>query len=274
MPQINLIPEVLYEPNQPYHYLYDNIPLRNILARISLVNIQTDTNAEMLRGLAGSTGSISDRLDESLEQDGSLKTSAVDDALHSIAHHEDGEKDGVEYVRMRADERSKLSLIESSANALTVQVNDEPALSSGNVELRDSSSVFVTLEAPNVVRIHHKLPDDVAHRHQYGKMPAHVNSGSPDWRHFKTTTLSTPYMDGSLRVYINGVRIGSGVRVPIFSGSSEPDSWMLFSMSAEDSESGTFELNAAIPQPGYNVISIDFDEVIPLSSSSSSSSSS
>lgn len=271
MPQINLIPEVLYEPNQPYHYLYDNIPLKNILARISLVNIQADTNAEMLRGLAGSAGSISARLDESLEGDGSLKTSGVDASMHSIAYHEDGEKDGVEYVRMRADERSKLSLIESLANVLTLQVNDEAALSSGNVEFRDSTSVFVTLEPPNVVRIHHKIPADVAHRHQYGQTPANVTVG--DWQHFMTTTSSTPYMDGSLRVYINGLMIGSGIRVPIFSGSSEPDSWMLFEVSSEDSENGTFELNANIPYPNYNIIKIDFDTVIPMSSSSSSSSS-
>lgn len=281
MPQINLIPEVLYEPNQPYHYLYDNIPLKNILARISLVNIQADTNARMLMGTAGSVGSLSDRLDVSLGADGSLKADALDDAMHSIAHHEDGEKDGVEYVRMRADERSKLLLVENGANLLTIQVGDEGPIESGNVELRSSATIFFDLEAPNVVRAHSSFPPDVAHRHVYDVEPAHQSLGTsssssgPDWQNFKTTSLGTAYVEGSLRVYINGVRIGSGVRVPVFSGSSTPSSWTLFSVISESPEDGEFSLNTAVPIPNNN-IRIDFDMVVPsvnpFSSSSSSSS--
>lgn len=277
MPQINLIPEVLYEPNQPYHYLYDNIPLKNILARISLVNIQTDTNAEMLRGLAGSAGSISARLGESLEDDGSLKTSAVNDSMHGIDHHEDGGG----YVRMRDDERSKLSLIDDRANELKVRVNNNALPDEEtSVDFRSSSSIFFTLESTNIIRAHHNLPSDMAHRHVYGQTPAHrapdgssSSSSGPDWKHFKTL-LSTPYMDGSLRVYINGVRIGPGVRVPIFTSSTTPASWMLFSVAGEDPETGDFELNSEIPYGGLNIISIDFEIAIALSSSSSSSSSS
>lgn len=262
MPQINLIPEVLYEPNQPYHYIYDNIPLKNILARISLVNIQTDRNAEMLLGTAGSVGSLSNRLDVSLNDDGSLKTSSVDDCLHSIAHHEDGEKDGVEYVRMTGEERSKLSLIGSEANLLTIQVDDEGVVSSGNVELRSSSTIFFDLTAPNVVRAHSAFPPDVAHRHVYSLVPAdHTPApGAPDRKSFLTTALATPYVEGSLRVYINGTRIGDGTYVPIFSGSSTPSSWMLFSVSSEDHEMGSFELNSAVPLG--NDIWIDFDTLI------------
>lgn len=265
MPQINLIPEVLYEPDSPYHYHYDNIPLRNILARISLVNIQTDQNAEFLRGTAGTAGSLSNRLDASLAGDGSLKAPSVDDAMHSIAHHEDGVKDGVEYVRMRADERSKLSLVDSDANLLTLQVDDEPVLSSGNIEFRSSSTILFSLETPNVIRAHNNLPPDVAHRHVYGAQPAHQTPGSPDWRNFKTTSLGTSYVEGSLRVYINGVRLDSENYVPIFSGSSTPSSWMLFSVSSENPTTGLFSLNASMPYPG-NSIRIDFDTSVPMPS--------
>lgn len=271
MPQINLIPEVLYEPDSPYHYHYDNIPLRNILARISLVNIQADQNAEFLRGTAGIAGSLSNRLDASLAGDGSLKSSSVDESMHSIAHHEDGAKDGVEYVRMRADERAKLSLVQSDANLLTLQVDDEPVLSSGNVEFKSSSTILFSLEAPNVVRAHNNLPPDVAHRHVYGVQPAHQNlagsssSSGPDWKNFKTTSLGTPYVEGSLRVYINGVRLDSENYVPIFSGSSTPGSWMLFSVSSENPTTGLFSLNASMPYPG-NSIRIDFDTSVPIPS--------
>jgi hypothetical protein len=287
MPQINLIPEVLYEPNQPYHYLYDNIPLRNILARISLVNIQADKNATMLLGTAGTAGSIANRLDESLNEDGSLRAASIDESMHNIAYHADGTDDaGVEYVRMTGVERSKLSLVESGANLLTIQVGEEGPIESGNVELRSSATIFFDLEAPNVVRAHSSFPPDVAHRHVYDVEPAHQSLGysssssssGPDWRNFKTTLLGTAYVEGSLRVYINGVRIGSGVRVPVFSGSSTPSSWVLFSVSSESPEEGKFSLNTAVPIPNNN-IRIDFDMVVPSvnpfpSSSSSSSSSS
>ena len=275
MPQINLIPEVLYEPNQPYHYLYDNIPLKNILARISLVNIQTDRNADMLLGTAGTTGSLANRLDASLDEDGSLKTDSVDDALHGIGHHTDGEgPDGVEYVRMTAEERSKLSLLESGSNLITLQVDDEGTILSGNIELRSSTTIFFDLEAPNVVRAHSAFPPDVAHRHVYSLVPADQTPapGTPDRKSFLTTALATPYVEGSLRVYINGTRIGDGTYVPIFSGSSTPSSWMLFSVSSEDHEMGSFELNSAVPLG--NDIWIDFDILIPYLSPHHSSSSS
>lgn len=270
MPQINLIPEVLYEPNQPYHYIYDNIPLKNILARISLVNIQVDRNAAMLVGTAGSAGSLTDRLNVSLEDDGSLRSASVDDAQHSIAHHTDGEKDGIEYVRMKAEERSKLSLVESEANHLTLQVGEDQILS-GNVEFRNSTTIFFEVQSPNVITGHSYFPSDAAHRHVYGVQPAHQNSSTPDWKSFSTTSLSTTYVEDSLRVYINGVRILNETYVPIFSGSSTP-SWSIFYLVSQNHETGEFVLNSAVPQPG-NQIKIDFDTqfVSPSSSSSSSS---
>lgn len=264
MPQINLIPEVLYEPDSPYHYHYDNIPLRNILARISLVNIQTDQNAEAIRGTSGTTGSLKNRLDFSLEDDGSLKKSSVDASMHSIANHEDGlGSDGIEYVRMTLNERASLLSLVESGPRLTIQVDDEPTLSSGNVEFRSSSTIAFSLEAPNVVRAHNNLPPDVAHRHSYGLTPAHQSPGSEDWQNFLTTSLSTPYIEGSLRVYINGVRLNSENYVPIFDGSSTPSSWMLFSVSDEDPENGSFQLNAPMPYP-HNNIRIDFDTSVPF----------
>lgn len=269
MPQINLIPEVLYEPNQPYHYLYDNIPLKNILARISLVNIQTDKTVDSLRGTAGSAGSLAARLDASLEDNGHLKSGSVDSSLHNIAYHEDGEKDGVEYVRMLAEERAKLSQISSEANVLTLQVDGWPALTDGNVEFRSSPSVMFEMQAPNIIKAHSTLPPDVAHRHEYGLSPA--QSSLSNWKDFKTTSLSTPYMEGSLRVYINGIRTSAGSYVPIFSGAGGSPTWSLFYVASENASEGTFSLNSPLLYPAYNKIVIDFDTLFPATSSSSSS---
>ena len=210
----------------------------------------------------------------SLNGDGTLKAAAVDACEHSIAHHSDGEKDGVEYVRMTADERSKLSLVGSGANLLTLQVNSRPALTDGNVELRDSSTIIFDLQAPNVVRAHLNIPSGQSPVHHYGIVPSHVNPGSADWKNFKTSSLGTAYVEGSLRIYINGMRVFSGVRVPVFpSSGSTPTQWKLFSVSSESASDGTFELNDSIPDPETNKIVIDFD-VIPAGASSSSSSSS
>ena len=291
MPNLNSIPEVLYEPNQPYHYHYDNLPLRNILTRIGLVNIQVDTNAEMIRGAAGSAGSLSARLGQSIDDDGSIKAASVDASLHGIGHHVDGAgPDAVEYVRMRLDERAKLYLVEDSANRLVVQVEDQSptlgesvTIETGTLALKGSSSIFFEFEAPNIVRAHSAFPPDVAHRHHYSKTPSHwvrpgssSSSSGPDWMNFKTTSLGTPYMEDTLRVYVNGVRLyHTGVPVPMQGGSSSSSAGQSFSsiyIESEDSEAGTFTLNRPITH--QDVIRIDFDEAFADATSSSSSSSS
>lgn len=276
MPNINSIPEVLYEPNQPYHYIYDNLPLRNILTRIGLVNIQVDTTADALRGAAGSAGTIGDRLDASTEQDGSLKTAAIDASLHGIGYHADGQgPDGVDYVRMTAEERAKLSLVQDAANSLSVEIDDQSALlgdtvvvSDGVLRLRNSSSVFFEFEAPNVVRAHSAFPPDVAHRHHYSLEPAPQNSPT-DRTNFKTTSYATAYMEGTLRVYVNGTRLfGSAVPVPDSSAASFAQTYVV----SESPSEGKFSLNRALSES--DVIRIDFDEAFSLPSSTTSGSSS
>jgi hypothetical protein len=209
MPNINSIPQVLYEPNQPYHYHYDNLPLRNILTRIGLVNIQVDTNSDMIRGLAGSAGTPAARIGTALNENGSLKTAAVNSSLHGIGHHGDGQgPDGIEYVRMKLDERAKLELVESAANNLVIQVDDQSlslgesvTIDSGTIRLKNSSSILFEFEPPNIVRVHSALPSDTARRHNYSIAPvfngnSSSSSSSSGPSQYKTTSLSTPYMRG------------------------------------------------------------------------------
>lgn len=277
MPNINSIPEVLYEPNQPYHYYYDNLPLQNILTRIGLVNVQVDANTDALRGAAGSAGTIRSRLNASLEADGNLKTSAVDSALHGIGNHLDGVgPDGVDYVRMRADERAKLAMVQDSANRLQIEIEDQfptvgnfVSFSDGTLKLKGSSSVFFDFEAPDTLRAHSAFPPETAHRHHYSLTPVHQNISSPDYKSFKTTSYSTKYEYGSLRVYVNGVRLyDMPVPVPNLSGSSFSPTYV----ASESPSEGLFSLNRSISLT--DVIRIDFDESFYLRLSSSSSSSS
>lgn len=276
MPNINSIPEVLYEPNQPYHYHYDNLPLRNILTRIGLVNIQVDTNTDIIRGAAGTAGTIDARLNVSMESNGSIKLSALDSVRHGIGHHTDGEgPDGVAYVRMTADERAKLALVQSEANRIVFEVEDHSptvgssvTISEGTVKFKGSSTVFFDFEAPNVVKIHSAFPPDTAHRHHYGLQPANQNASSPDYKNFMTTAVSTSYEEGSLRVYVNGVRLYStSVPVPNQSGSAFTATYI----AAQSHTEGSFSLNRSLS--ASDVIRIDFDETFALATSTDSSSS-
>jgi hypothetical protein len=283
MPNINSIPEVLYEPNQPYHYYYDNLPLRNILTRIGLVNIQVDTNTDIIRGAAGTAGTVDARLNVSLESNGSIKVEAVDSLNHGIGYHTDGDgPDGVAYVKMTAEERAKLALVQSEANKIVIEVEDSSptvgdyvTISEGSVRLRGSSTVFFDFEAPDVIRVHSAFPPDTAHRHHYGLQPANQNASSPDYKNFKTTSVSTAYDDGSLRVYVNGVRLySSAVPVPDQTGST----FVATYVASESHTDGSFALNRSLS--ASDVVRIDFDEVFALadedvgSSSSSAASSS
>lgn len=277
MPHINSIPEVLYEAGHPYHHLYDNLPLKNILARISLVNIQVDTTADILRGAAGSVGSLNNRLDVSLEEDGSIKTESVDSAMHSIESHTDSDL----YVRMTTDERNKLDLILNGANKFQIEVEDldgsmlrfPPDLENGILKLLRSPSIFFEFKSPNEFAMHSTLPPDVAHRHHYDLMPAYDNPSNPSFQHYKTTSLNTPFMDGTLRVYVNGTRItDEGVKIINASSST---SWSSVYIVTQNSSQGTFSLNKALDVS--DVVRIDFDEALsplpPIVFDTSSSSS-
>lgn len=276
MPQINSIPEVLYHPNQPYHHLYDNLPLKNILTRIGMVNIQVDTNADILRGAAGSLGSLNDRLDVSLQDNGHIKTSAVDSALHSIESHTDGDN----YVRMTTEERNKLDFVLEGSNRCQIEIENldnstikyPPDLESGTLRLVKSPSIFFEFRAPDELAIHSNLPPDIAHRHHYDVTPAYDNPSNPSFQHYKTTSLNTPFMDGTLRVYVNGSRL-TDEAVKVLNYGSSSTSWSSTYISAQDAETGTFSLNRVLSVD--DVVRIDFDESIgspmPVFSSSSSS---
>lgn len=270
MPNINSIPEVLYQPNQPYHYFYDNLPLRNILTRVGLVNIQVDINSDILRGASGSAGNLNNRLNESLEPDGDLKASAVDESMHSIAHHTDGpDAEGVEYVRMKMTERNKLNLIANEANKLSIEIEDSvptignlvtiPSEGAEILKLRNSSTIFFDFTAPNILKAHTIFPPDAIHRHHYNLIPAYDVPSNPSFKNYKTTSLSTPYEPGSLRVFVNGVRLTNNVGIKVLDYSSSTTSWISTHLASENPSQGTFELNRALTI--NDVIRIDFDEI-------------
>lgn len=258
-----------------------------------MVNSQVDIDSRALTDAQGSAGSIAGRLARSINADGTLKSSALDDALHNIAYHSDGSVTvggtPISYVRMLNDERAKLSEISSGANKLLVKFNLDAAIPSslpsqisvigvseieftdGIMELKASDSIYWSVGTDGAVKANTTFPATVRHLHHYDFVPEHQNIISPDYKNYLVTSSATEYRAGSLRVYINGVRltrsdnIGAGGApranyVPTAFGGSP--TWVTYTYTeGADSDgvvpSGKFSLSSAITSS--DVITIDFD---------------
>lgn len=253
MPRIELIDVPLHQPEDPYHYEFDNLPLEALKTRQELINSALDNIIAQIRDAVGTQNTIANRLNQSIDADGNLKTSAIDEALHSIEEHEDTD----DYVRMTAEERAKLENIATSSTDVTITVEDTE-LDSGTVEFQDSTSITVELVEPNIIKWNLAFDTSAAHSHYYGLDPVHSNSTSPDYTNYKVTSTSTAFVADSLRIYINGVRIyeDQAIYVP---GVLVDDPWTLLKFTP-DEEDGTFALSTAITED--DIIRIDFDTAL------------
>lgn len=254
MPQIDLIPVPQYQALQPYHVDFDNLPLKALITRMQLINSAVDINSDILRQSVGSQGTVSARLGQSLNDDGSLKVTAVDGTLHNIGAHEDGTYDSVEYVRMKLEERQKLELIAESATNMVLEFNTPSNITTfdtGPVEFIPSTGVTWNTVAPNKVQANLTFPVSSAHKHYYGITPQY--DGTPDFKHYKIGYSA--YVAGSLRVTINGVRIfeDGDVYVP---GSTVSEAWTLNGFIGDET-TGKFVLSTPVTLD--DVIRVDFD---------------
>lgn len=259
MPNLDNISPVEYQATDVYHVDKDNLPLRNINQRIELLNNAVEVNNRTVREAQGSAGTLSNRLNQSLEEGGSLKTAAVDESLHNIGAHEDGEYDGVEYVRMKSSERDKLELVSDEATALVLQfqtISTTISFDDDTVTVIPSDSINWTLTAPNQIKAETVFPVTAVRNHYYDLTPVHDNVTNPDYQNYKTTSLSTPFIEDTLRVYVNGIRLSAtdSVYVPPASGPS--GSWKLTTYTP-DHTTGTFVFSRILSS--NDIIRIDFD---------------
>ncbi len=259
MPDIDLIPIPSYQPLQPYYWTYDNLPLEAINQREQIINNAVDTNSEILRASIGSAGSLNVRLDQSLLPNGDLRTDKINQALHNIGAHEDGQYDGVDYVRMTLSEREKLALIASEAKNITLQVDlisEVVFFSDGPVIFENSSTISFTVAQPNRISADVTVGLQNAHRHFYGIAPQST-ALTPDYINY-ITGLNVSYTQGSLRVYINGTRIYSDTEV-YYAPAIPTRSWTVNKFTETTNGLG-FYLSYAIKSD--DIIRIDFD--LPL----------
>jgi hypothetical protein len=293
MPNLDLVLVPLYQPLDPYNHQIDNIPIQGLIDRVLLVNAQVDVDATILTDAQGTTGSLANRIAKSLNPDGSLKTAAVDDTEHNIAHHTDGvvvvNDVAISYVRMLNDERAKLSVISSGANKLLIRVNLNSAVPStlpsqisvigisevefidGELALKESDSIYWSIDTTGAIKANTNFPATVRHQHHYDIIPVHGNLLTPDYKNYVVTSTGTAYRADSLRVYINGIRLTKssnivaggaprGNYVPVSFG-TDP-TWLTYAYS-EDTDTdgivttGKFSLSSAITSS--DVITVDFD---------------
>jgi hypothetical protein len=259
MPDISNITVPQYQPNQPYHYKYDNLPIDALVQRDELINTATDQNTLAILESVGSAGSLGNRLNQSLEQNGSLKTTAVDTSLHNIGAHTDGSYGGTDYVRMTLAERSKLSLIAAEAKNISISVETASNVlyfDNGTVGLVNSPTITWASEGGQNVRADVAVALSNAHQHYDGIIPTSV-SLTPDYINY-LTGLGTAFTAGSLKVYINGVRIFSNSTV--YAPTSDPlTTWQQNSFTENINGLGFSLLNAITIDDS---IVIDFE--IPL----------
>jgi hypothetical protein len=278
MPDLGPFDVPQYQPGQPYHYEYDNLPLKTLARRDELINTTVDILAGILENTAGTQGTLSNRLNQSIDADGNLKSTAVDQADHNIAYHIDGSRtvdplelsayqalgfpsltNPVDFVRMLASERYKLADIADNATNLTIDVATvgDGTITFGDgaipvLSLEESDSIAWSFVSPNGIKAELKYDFAFAHRHYYDIVPL-----TGDYQNYQVNGLSTPYREGSLRVYINGVRLSSNstVNVPNYAVSAYTEN-----MFTPDHLNGTFALDVAIDPT--DVITIDFDTTL------------
>lgn len=257
MPRIELLEVPLFSPNDPYHFEFDNLPLKNLIRRQNLINLALDDLIRQTTDAVGTQGTFSNRLNQSLNPDGSLKTAAVDEAEHSIESHTDGDT----YVRMLRSESQKLALIAESATDFYVEVQlDDDGLevvpfNDGALRLVPSSTVTFTVESPNKLKFHFGFPVEAAHRHYYDQTPVSADGTDPDFVNYLVNSEATPFVDGSLRVYVNGMRLSASDKIYV-PGALVNDPWTHLKFTPNPTE-GTFALSSALSEE--DVIRIDYD---------------
>lgn len=277
MPDINNISVPKYLPNQPYHYSYDNLPIDSLKAREDIINSAVDANSAQIAAAYGTTGSLAGRLDQSIEPDGSLKTTAIDTALHNIGAHDDGSftvsggelsayqadypsvTNPVPFVRMLEAEREKLALIADEAKNITIEFpNATPtplSFDNGTIGFEDSSTITWTSTGGQNVRA--DVIGSLANAHQhYDNIVPTSASLTPDYQNY-LTGLPSAFTAGSLKVYVNGVRLPSSPTNSIYIPSSDPlNSWTLNRFTEDPLGLGFSLLN---PITAQDIIIIDFE---------------
>lgn len=262
MPNIEQVPQELYHPLNPYHYLVDNMPLQGILSRIEMVNNAVDIASDQLRDAVGTAGTLNARLSHSLKPDGKLVTASLDEAVHAAGAHSDGLYGGVYYVRYTQDEQAKLANVAEDATNLQIQFDAIPTtvlFDSGVVEVEQSAGVKWNVLPGNKVKANLTFPTTAIHRHYYDQEPL-FQGFEPDYVNYRVSSTLVSFVTGTLRVAVNGYLLSQDVEVEVPVGTLATPTLLKFT---EAAGAGTFALSEAVT--AHDVIRIDFDIILATS---------
>jgi hypothetical protein len=159
---------------------------------------------------------------------------------------------------MTAAQSAKIDLIDDQATSIYFKINpgdDEIEFLHGAVQLVPSNTVTFSVDVDQQLSFETAFPVEAAHQHFYEATPVPTDLVTPDYINYLVDPYGTAFIEGSLRVYVNGVRINqtTAVYVP---GYLISDSWTLLSYTATPT-SGSFVLSAAISED--DVVVIDYD---------------
>lgn len=279
MVDLSKLPTPEYNPLNPYHWSYDNIPIKQLAERDVLINNELENVSEIIRSGAGTQGNIANRINQSIDEDGNLLSTSIDDALHNIAEHADGSKtedastisfinttlgfasviNPVSYVRMLDVERSKLNLIAEEATNIDFSVvtpSSTITVTEGTISLEPSDNIYWDLSGPAGPNLPYVLKPVLGvgtsyfHNHFYNVEPITAN-----YTDFTVNSMATPYIEDSLRVFINGVKLND--TDVIYVPTSDPTDPWVQNKFTPDHTNGSFTLDVAITSS--DIIRIDFD---------------
>jgi hypothetical protein len=290
MPDLTKLPVPQHQANQPYHWSYDNLPLKTLADRDEVINNAVNKHSQILNDAAGTQGNLANRLDQSIDENGNLKSSAVNESMHNIAEHTDGTKtvepseltyynstlgysevvNPVPFVRMLGSERDKLSSIPADATSVSIEFCTDDSCSPSNVILFDQGRIqfqpspFITWEVgvgPNTVKPVLNTSLEYAHRHYYDIEPELIDEATNE---YDANGSGIPYIEGSLRVYLNGIRLSSEYEI-FYPKNPSDTSWASSTsmvkqgrnMYTPDHSNGKFTLLNSITE--NDVIRVDFD---------------
>lgn len=246
----------LYEPDQPYYYTFDNTPIEALIQRDDIINAQVDANTALLNSAGGAVGTLPARLNQSMDSLGALLPLAINTAEHNIGYHTDGQgPDTIEYVRMKLSERDKLTTVSEYATNFGIKVQLPSVIvpfTEDFVTFEPSTTVTWSVENGQIVKAN-VVAQPTGHTHYVNITPVDA-SPTPDYINYETG-ITSPFITGSLCVYINGVRIfdgGRNVKVP---GTDPLTTWTSNGFTVNP-DLMSFYLNTAIT--ASDVIVIDF----------------
>lgn len=290
MPDLTKLPVPQHEANQPYHWTYDNLPLKTLADRDDVINNAVDKHSQILNNAAGTQGNVANRINQSIDADGNLKSSAIDESLHSIAEHTDGSKtvesselsyynstlgysevtNPVPFVRMLESERDKLASIPADSTSVSIEFCTDEVCSPSNVVLFEEGKIqfqpssFISWEVgvgPNTVKPVLNTSLQYAHRHYYDIEPELTDETTNE---YDASGSGVAYIEGSLRVYINGIRLSSSSEI-FYPKDPSDVSWLSGTSMVKQGKNtyvpnhvdGTFTLLNSITED--DVIRVDFD---------------